>query len=142
MSPFALLFFSLRYVVDKHNLLYRCRLQPDGLLNRTFCRSVISVHFFCLAVCQVGLILFLISKSGGVTSVGFSVVLFLITCCIYCYLVLFVWGRRSGTSHWEEEGEDEKMLGDTVNKVEYIHPTLEVYENLQQQQQSSTFGSV
>jgi len=129
MAPVALTFFVLRYLVDKHNLLYRCRRGPDGLLNRTFLRSVIAVHFFCLGIFDLGLILFLISKSGGVTSVGFAVVLLIITIGIYLYLVLFVWGRRAGTSHFEGEEEDKMVSQDDV---EYTHPLTAVFEKMQQ----------
>jgi len=129
MTPVALMFFLVRYTVDKYNLLYRCRRGPDGLLNRTFSRSVISVHFFCLFICQLGLVLYLISKSGGLTSVGLAVVLVLITIAIYLFLVLFVWGRRSGTSHWE--GEDEVLVAH--EEADYTHPLKTVYDQMLQQ---------
>ena len=124
MAPVALLFFSLRHSVDKYNLLYRCRLKDsDGLLDRAFLRTLISLLFLVLVVSQIGLFLYLVSKSAELGKCAIAVTVTLFTPAIYAYLYIFVWGRGGGGKggRWEEDG---KKGGDecAIENESYHHP--------------------
>ena len=122
MAPATFAFLVLRHIVDKYNLLYRCKKGTDGLLDTYFLRSLVSINYVAALTTTFGIFLYMVSKSGGVVLCGVTVAYFCLIGGIWIYLILVVWSRKSGTSHYDQEEREVNL-----ENVQYVHPVAVEY---------------
>jgi len=91
----------------------------------------VSINYIAVLTTAIGMLLYMVSKDGGVSKCGLAAAFFMFVLGIFIYLYIFVWGRKSGSGHWEES--EEIIKRESVMKVEevrFIHPFAGEYHDL------------
>ena len=117
MAPATLTFMIIRHIIDKYNLLYRCKKGTAGLVgHKNFFRSLKIINIVVAVTAAFGIFLYMVSQVGWFFY-GAAVLWFLLVGPLMWYIL-----PSGGVVEEDEEGVQ-------VERVEYSHPAAVKYAN-------------
>jgi len=124
MAPFALVFVLFRHLIEKHNMLYRCRIESsEGVVNFRFFRAIFTMILVAIVVSQMGILLYMLSKNAGLGSVLVSLLMMVFSAALYAF-VFYVKREDLKNDHVDEDYEEVEGQSDDIHN-QYVIKTTE-----------------